>query len=324
MNMFDFKKIIFIFSFICLSKSAFLQSNEKEFNKITEEIENLLRYKEKSPSQLHELMGKLEALKSENEKAFDQLKLRVDAYLLPIEIQMIRSDIFNKEYKEAVLKTKNLKINYAYKKEIGDVEDYLDRKLYRFHKNKIQAHKPSWFSIEPSVALYSKEKTLSNLNSISNLTPVYSFGIYSKFNNKKKISTQTKTNFSFSQFGVKLDFRDKNFTFFEDSSNMVVKNYFNPQLSILLRKTIGLDFGIIDPLNKNVVEKLYSISGSIYLPIKIISIGVNAKFLTDFKSTEPLVQLGTTFKFNLGFYKSFKRRESEEVKSQVIKFKESI
>jgi hypothetical protein len=53
-----------------------------------------------------------------------------------------------------------------------------------------------------------------------------------------------------------------------------------------------------------------------------LSIGINARVITDFTSTNPLFQMGTTLKFNFGLYKSFTARDKEEIRAQMIKFKE--
>ena len=56
--------------------------------------------------------------------------------------------------------------------------------------------------------------------------------------------------------------------------------------------------------------------------MSFISIGLNARIITDFMSTNPLFQMGATLKFNFGLYKSFNSRDKEEIRAQVIKFKE--
>lgn len=97
----------------------------------SEKIENLLRYKEKNPGQLRNLMTELNKYKIGNETDYSILKSRVDHVLLPIDVKYARSDVYNKKFPEAVLKMNVIKENYEYDKDIEKLEDYLDRKIIR-------------------------------------------------------------------------------------------------------------------------------------------------------------------------------------------------
>ena len=148
-------------------------------------------------------------------------------------------------------------------------------------------------------------------------------GFYVKFNKNKKISSEKRTSFAFSQIGLKVDYRDVNYIVLKDTSSYFKASpYVNYQLSLLYRKTLGLDAGIVSYLNNGTFTNNYSLTGSFYIPIHFMSIGLNARLITDFKSPVPLFQLGGTLKFNIGVYKPFSLRDREEVKSQVFKFKE--
>ena len=102
-----------LFTFILLFHAIFSigQNNQAKFNETSEKIETLLKYKDKSPSQLRSLLKELESYSYNNPNEFNQIKKRVNSYLLPMEIRLIRSDVYNKKYRNAVDQTKQIKIN---------------------------------------------------------------------------------------------------------------------------------------------------------------------------------------------------------------------
>ncbi len=314
--------LLTLFVLLVFNLSVFSQSNTK-FYEISEKIENLLKYKDKSPDQLRMLMKELEGYSQNNLNEFNQIKRRVNSYILPIEIKLARSDIYNRKYRNAVDQTKQIKLNYSYSKEIEKLEKYLDNKLYNYHKKIMIQQKPSWFSLEPSISFYTQEKKIPQVTKISNLNPNYGLGFYVKFNNRKKDNTSQKTIYAFSQIGIKMEFRDNSYVLLKDTSNMIVNPYFNTQISFIYRKTIGIDFGVLQNLNSQNNNLNYSFTTSFFIPIRIISFGLNARLISDLKSTNPNLQLGGTIKINLGIYKPFSIRDREEVKSQVFKFKEN-
>lgn len=312
--------IVALFS-LFFSQPTFAQSSN--FIETSEKIENLLRYKDKSPTQLRGLMTELSKYKMGNESDYALLKSRVDHVLLPIDIKYARSDIYNKKYREAVQKMNTIKENYTYDKNIEKLEDYLDRKLFSSKKRTLLKTKPTWFSLEPSISMYTSEVNLKSITDIRNVNPVYGLGFYVKLNNTEKSTNDGKSNFQFSQLGLKMDYRDPNYTYLKDTSFTFNSPYFNTQLSFIYRKTLGFDAGLMSfSKSPGDFSNLYSFTGSVYIPMSFISIGVNARIITDFMSTNPLFQMGATLKFNFGLYKSFNSRDKEEIRAQVIKFKE--
>ena len=312
-----------LFSLLVYLNVVTLYAQSLKFSETSEKIENLLRYKEKSPAKLRDLILELEKHKSGNESEFNLLKSRVDHVLLPIDIKYARSDVYNKNYKNAVNRLNAIKFNYAYDKNIEKLEGYLDRKLFTLKKRTLLNTKPNWFSLEPSISLYSFEVPLKSISTLNNLNPTYGLGMYVRLNSTEKSAVNGKSIFRYSQLGAKLEYRDPNYIFLKDTSISSISPYFNSQISFIFKKTLGLDVGVIS-YSKVIGDfsKFYSFTGSVYIPIRLISIGVNARVITDFMSTNLLFQLGSTIKFNFGIYKSFTARDKEEIRSQIIKFKE--
>ncbi len=314
----------FITLVVILSFNAtfFGQTNEEKYAQISEDIENLLKYKDKSPAQLKGLLAELKKYVKGNETNFDDLKKRVDQYVLPVEIKLTRSDIYNKKFDVAAKKTKELKVEYPYDKDIEVLEKYLDKKLFSSYKKAMLKTKPSWFSLEPSFAFYSLEKNIKGYTSMTDFSPVYGLGLYVKINNKEKSSFSTRKKFSYSQIGFKMDYRDNSYVLNASNAQINIDPYFNSQISFIYRKTLGLDFGILSIREIGNIQNFYTFTPSFYIPMSWLSFGVHSRILTDFQSTNPLIQFGASLKLNIGLYKPFTLRNREEIHSQVIKFKE--
>lgn len=314
----------FITLVVILSFNAtfFGQTNEEKYAQISEDIENLLKYKDKSPTQLKGLLTELKKYSNGNETNFNELKERVNQYILPVEIKLTRSDIYNKKFDAAAKKTKELKIEYPYDKNIEELEKYLDKKLFSSYKKTMLKTKHSWFSLEPSFSFYSLEKNIKGYTSMTDFSPVYGLGLYVKINNKEKSSFSTRKKFSYSQVGFKLDYRDNSYILNASNALINIDPYFNSQISFIYRKTLGLDFGIMSIREIGNIQNFYTFTPSFYIPMGWLSLGVHSRILTDFKSTNPLIQFGASIKLNIGLYKPFTPRNREEIHSQVIKFKE--
>jgi hypothetical protein len=317
------RKISFLIVFMFIPFLSFCQNSEDNFFEIAEKLEGLLKYRDKSPAQLRELLVELEKHSEGNESSYELLKNRCDAYILPIEIKLVRSDLFNKNFKDAIKKTRTLKTYYPFKEDINNLETYVDRKIYRNEKKEFLRPKSTILSLEPSFGLFSQEVSSKELNSLSNLYPIYGLAFYAKIGIKSKVSYSSKPKFSYSQLGLKLEYRDTNYRLIPNDSLVRASPFFHTQLSFLIRKCIGFDIGILS-YSSSTLPTHYSFSASFFIPMGYFSLGFNSRLLTDFKAPVPMIQFGTTLKFNFGLYRPYLVRDKEEVKTRVMKFKERI
>ena len=143
------------------------QNSEENFFEIAEKLEGLLKYRDKNTAQLRELLFELEKYSEGNESSYELLKNRCDRYILPIEIKLVRSDVFNQNFKDAVQKTKVLKAFYPFKEDINNLETYVDRKIYRYEKKSFLNLKSTILSVEPSFGMFSQEVSAKEINSLS-------------------------------------------------------------------------------------------------------------------------------------------------------------
>jgi len=291
---------------------------------IISQIETLLKYREKSPTQLRTLLIELKKHIPENSTEYQQLKIRVDKYLLPIDIKLVRSDIYNKNFRRAIEQTQTIKLNNPYNKTIENLEIYLDKKLYRHLKQEFLSDKPSIFSIEPSISLISQEVRFNEFSELGNMNTLYSLGFYYKFKNEMLNNYKNKPTFKYSQVGLKFDYRDTLNKFFTMAKNPHNSPYINGQLSFIFNRFFEFDLGVLKYNGKSAIpnqSSMYTANIGIHIPGNTFSIGVHSKFISDLNDTNPFVQLGASIKFNIGVYKLYTTRDKEEIKSQVLKMK---
>ena len=314
-------KYFFVIILLLTSQNCNAQSQNDRFIEAVGQIENLLKYKSKSPEQLKNLMAQLQSLSAGNEQQYEILKRRVNHYLLPIEIKLTRSYIYNQRFRDAVNKTYQIKNEYPFHNNIENLENYLDKKLFKSYKAELMEDRNSWFSLEPSITFFSQEVPLKEFKKASNMNPVYGIGLYYKYKRGFKTNSMGKQIAKYSQIGFKIDIRDTNYTILGTTSSQQNAPYVNPQLSFVFGRTLGLDFGVLHSSLKN--NSIYTATGSFYIPMGAASIGVTSRILTSFNNTLPSLQVGGSLKFNLGFYKSFTRRDAEEINVRILKFKEN-
>ena len=75
-----------------------------KFNEISSQIDKLLKYKEKSPSQLRGLLADLKSISKGMEAPYNQMKIRVDGHILDVDIKLVRSDIYNDKFDIALMR----------------------------------------------------------------------------------------------------------------------------------------------------------------------------------------------------------------------------
>ena len=142
------------------------------------------------------------------------------------------------------------------------------------------------YTFEPAISLYTLGKPPSEFaffNS-SGMDVMFSLAGYKTFNLRPSKKIGAKQNYVFSQAGLKVDY------FY----GMLI-----PQLSTMFTQTSGIDLGYAFNFgNKQTEVDFYSINISAYYPMDILSIGLNARILSDFKENH-FLHYGISLKYNL-------------------------
>ena len=69
------------------------------------------------------------------------------------------------------------------------------------------------------------------------------------------------------------------------------------------------------------LPNLYNGTFSFFIPFRYFSLGVSAKYLTDFKTNNTIIT-GAGLKFNLGFHKKYNSKDKEEIQTSILKLKQ--
>ena len=292
----------------------------KEFMAVEDNISKLLSYKKVNAEQLRALINELKIYKDADIKKYESLYAKSEEKLIDYDFKLIRSDVYNKKYLEALARIPSLKYNYSKHKKIDKVESYVENKMYSNFKKELLIKRPHRFNLELTFLSMSPLLLQDQLGAftITNLSMQYGTGLYKRINIKQKYSNK----YSFSTIGLKYNFLDGINTFNNDSSQISpLFSYHNPQISFGYRKTLYFDIGVISQNFKNITRpEVFEGSFSFYLPINFVSLGLNSKIITDFK-TKSRYQIGAGIKLNFGFNKKFNRLDKEELNTRILKFK---
>jgi len=311
---------IFALTFLVLGAISSNAQTSTSFNEVAQQIERLLQYKDKSPTELRKLIGQLERLSNGNELAFKQIKMQVEHYLLPLEIKSIKSTIYNKDYQAANSALSNLKKNYTYSKDIEKLEKSLNTSMFKHYKKIILKDIHPRLSLEPSYTWFSQDYTLEGIDAFEfvNFTPVYSLSLNYHFRFRESISAGNSS-YNCSQMGIRYEFRDDAHLYYPLNPSSSITPNQNLVFTTLWGQFLGLDFGMYQNLN----TPLYNGTLNVNIPLGGLSVGAHARVITDFNQ-DPTLQLGASARLSFKFFRPFNSKHKEEIEMRILRFKESI
>ena len=302
-------------------ESKLIVFRNKKFYNICDKIEKLLTYKSVSGEQLKNYMNELKNLKDIDPEKYEKLKSNSEKRLLEYDIKLIKSDVYNRNYTEALAKIPILKSTYSRSRSIESFEKKIDRTIYKKFKSDVLSIRPRLYNFEPGISLISSPYSLNSdlTKSQYNLNIQYSLGLYRRVNIKQKNKVGK---FRYSTIGIKSDYLDSKIIFNSNDSLIYSKNntFSNNQISIGIRKFLYLDFGYLYFIN-NTQTNLYNSTISIYLPLGYFSIGASTRYLTDFKQKNMIVA-SAGLKFNFGFVKKYNSDDKREIETSILKLKQ--
>ena len=144
---------------------------------------------------------------------------------------------------------------------------------------------------------------------------LYGLGLYKTFGVYEKYNKGFNKKFNYSQVGIKVDyFHGKDSVGTEE----FMLNYICPQLSLVLNRSIGIDLGYTAMLNTSLpTEKgFFTTNLSINFPIRFMSIGANARFMSDFDQVYH-IQYGLSLKYMLKLGKKADQSEIDAINTSI-------
>lgn len=296
-------------------------SGSGDFQEIAQQIERLLQYRDKSPTELQTLLNRLERVSNGNELMFKQIKLQVEHYLLPLELKSIKSNIHNKNFTEASRALNVVKKKYSFTKEIADIEKSLNSAMYKHYRRILLQDIHPLLSIEPTYAWYSEPYSLEGLEQFDfvNFSPHYNISANYLFG-YKSVSNSGNYDVSYNQIGIKIEWRDDSQIYLPSNPESFSLPNRNVQITSIRGKFLGLDMGMYSPLANEINR--YNGTLSFYIPLGMLSLGVHGRAITDL-TNDPVVQLGASARLVYDFFRPFTSKHREEIEMRIFRFKES-
>jgi hypothetical protein len=164
------------------------------------------------------------------------------------------------------------------------------------------------YTIEPSISYYTWGKNPSEFAFFNSpgMGIMYSLAGYKTFKLRPSKKVGKRQFYTYSQAGLKVDY----------FNGMLI-----PQLSALFTQTSGIDIGYAFNFSNPQEEvpegiNFYTINIAAYYPINQVSIGLNARILSDF-SDNHFLHYGITAKYNLKLGKKASDKELKVIKSDI-------
>ena len=151
------------------------------------------------------------------------------------------------------------------------------------------------FIIIFSVTLSHNIKTEFTFFQSPGVNLMYGLGLYKVFNVHESYRRGFKKKFAYSQIGLKLDYFNGTG---QSINEEVTLGYINPQVSFIANRSLGLDIGyaLIQKTTLPVEKGLCSFNLYAEFPVDFLSLGLNARVLTDFNEVNH-IQYGLSLKY---------------------------
>ena len=292
------KSLFFYLVIVLLSSTAWSQDSLKikQFNANIIRMDKIMSKTGGSLEHLTVIHRQLNESADVNPSVFNSMDKRYDQYVFNERILYIGEMNKTHELERALVSLAILEQEFPDNKQVKDLG--VGTKLItteRLIKN-LKESKTS-FTIEPSLSVFTIGKPLEEFTFFQSpgVNLMYGLGFYKVFNVHESYRRGFKKKFAYSQIGLKFDY----FNGAGQSINEeVTLGYINPQVSFIANRSLGLDVGyaLIQKTTLPVEKGLCSFNLNAEFPIDFLSLGLNARVLTDFSDVNH-IQYGLSLKY---------------------------
>ena len=238
----------------------------------------------------------LKELSNINEEAFNSMTSKYDDYVFNERILYIGEMNRTHELERALVSLAILEQEFPNNNQIEELA-VITKQTTRERLQKNLKESKTSYTIEPSLSVFTIGKPLDQFTFFQSpgINLMYGLGFYKTFNMHESYRKGFKKKFTYSQVGLKFDYFSGTG---ESISEVVTLNYFNPQVSFIVNRSLGLDLGyaLIQKTTLPVEKGLYSFNLNAEFPIDFLSLGLNARVLTDFGDVNH-IQYGLSLKY---------------------------
>ena len=317
------KSIFLFFSIFTFSMSNWAQDSTKleiyqnhvsRMDEIMSKDGGSLEHLKVIYNQLKEIYEKEELLIESD--SLEALTDRYNTYELRERARYI--DIMNQNYelKKALISLEVIEKKFPEEQLVKDLATATREKASKtLHKNLKESR--TSYTIEPSLSLFSIGKPLREFSFFQSpgMNLMYGLGAYKIFNVHESYRRGFKKSYKYSQIGLKIDY----FNGEGESINENVRlNYINTQISFMINRSLGLDLGYAALLNTTLPtdKGLFSANLCAELPLDFISLGLNARVLSDFSEVHH-IQYGLSLKYIFKLGGSPKPQDTKSINSAI-------
>lgn len=301
-------KIAFFSALFLLNTAAAQDSLRTEkFNQLASRVEKMIRSKGNSLEHLTLVHHQLSEYADVNPEEFKKISDKRLRYNLKERIRYIEMRSRGYNLQQALM---SMTILENEKPDNAEVQKLSIKTKKKAHKALLKNITDSriGYTIEPSVSYYTWGKNPSEFAFFDSpgMDVMFSLAGYKTFKLRPSKEIGKRQYYTYSQAGLKID-------------------YFNgmlmPQLSALFTQTSGIDIGYAFNFSNPQEEvpegtNFYTINIAAYYPINEVSIGLNARLLSDFSESH-FLHYGITLKYNLKLGKKATSEELNKIKLDI-------
>ncbi|MDC3309137.1 hypothetical protein OAV26_02805 [Crocinitomicaceae bacterium] len=290
--------MFFYFVIVLMSSSALAQDSLqiKQFKTNIIRMDKIMSKTGGSLEHLKVIHRQLKESAEVNQSEYNSMKKRYDEYIFNERILYIGEMNKMHEIERALVSLAILEQEFPDDKQVKDLSKVTKEATTERLKKNLKESKTS-FTIEPSLSVFTIGKPLEEFTFFQSpgVNLMYGLGLYKVFNVHESYRRGFKKKFAYSQIGLKLDyFNGKG----ESINEEVTLGYINPQVSFIANRSLGLDIGyaLIQKTTLPVDKGLCSFNLNAEFPIDFLSLGLNARVLTDFNEVNH-IQYGLSLKY---------------------------
>ena len=301
-------KIAFVAA-LFLNNTAVAQDSlrTEKFNELASRVQKMMRQKGNSLEHLTVVHRQLSDYSDVNPELFKEISNKRIRYNLKERIRYIEMRSRGYNLQQSLVSMAILENEIPDNLEVQKLSIKTKRKAHNaLHKNITDSRVD--YTIEPSVSYYTWGKNPSEFAFFDSpgMDVMFSLAGYKTFKLRPSKKIGKRQYYTYSQAGLKID-------------------YFNgmlmPQLSALFTQTSGIDIGYAFNFSNPQEEvpegtNFYTINIAGYYPINQVSIGLNARILSNFSNSH-FLHYGITLKYNLKLGKKATSEELNKIKSDI-------
>ena len=275
----------------------------EKFNALALRVQKMMGKKGNSLEHLTVIHRKLSEYADVNPSIFKEISDQRVSYNLSERIRYVNNQTKTFNLQQALVAMAILEKENMDNPEVQELKKKTNTKARKVLLKNITEKRVN-YTIEPGISYYTLGKPPSEFAFFSSPGTDFMFSLagYKTFNLRPSKKVGSKQNYIYSQAGLKVDY------FY----GMLI-----PQLSTMFTQTSGIDFGYALNLGGKQTEvDFYSINIAAYYPMDFLSIGLNARILSDF-SDNHFLHYGVSLKYNMKLGPKVTEQERNKIKNDV-------